>query len=155
MKGMTLRWWIVVGLVIAAVTLLVVSMRPSGPIFSVRVVEFTAGDTNVLVEITNHIGSRLRCDWFSPGLKRSARDFGAHGMALISIPAKDHKGMPAEFAFVGSRILNGPWMARWASALERIGIDLYEPSLVQFHVTNVTGWMHSKRIPPNNSSRRF
>ena len=150
-KGTSVKRLIVAALVIATVIAFAVSIgRESGPVFSVRVVRYTPGDTNALVEITNNIGSRLNCYSWVHGGTRLAQELGPYGMALISLPAKDKYGKAAQVAFIGSRIPSGPWMARWASALARIGIDLHAPRLLQFSVTNTKEWMHSREFPQDS-----
>ena len=91
---MTLKRWIVVGLVVAAVMAVTAAfLRPSTPLFSVRVVRLVPGETNAVLEITNNTGSRLNLVYGTLGNSQaSGGKLNAHEASSLEFNATNATG---------------------------------------------------------------
>jgi hypothetical protein len=143
MKGTTVKRWIVVGFAVAAVIAFAVFSGPSKPLFSVRVIRYTPGDTNAVLEIDPKF--RVECFFWLPAGSFS-RTLEPYRRNLISIPITKGRNKADEILIRGGRIVEGSWLRRLARVLKRVGIDLHRCAEISISVTNTTGWMHSREI---------
>jgi hypothetical protein len=150
MKGTTRKRWIIVGLVVAALIIALAAStgRPSGPIFSVRVVGFSFEGKKALVEITNNTGREISYS-FEPGQMTHTWEAGnldSHQGRVISIPAKSGDVFAigrAERRFIRSR----SWWARHCvRSLHALGAWLFIRGEVGISITNTTEWTHSRDV---------
>ena len=152
MKGMTLKRWIVVALLAAAVVIAFApSRRLSNHLFSVRVVQFTPGASNTtLIEITNHTPSRLSFTYRPPtvptGQISISGDLRPHQARLIRFSGVDGEASVIGMVSPQANSDSQSWFSRqYERVLERLGkvrVTVVWGDL-QFSLMKTTGWMHS------------
>ena len=140
----------------AGVVIMFSTSQPSKPNFSVRVIRFTLGDTNAVLEITNRAACHVDC-WINvqdPN-NLAARQPAKHTLTPhsvkecpISVPA--NLKMPADVSVSGHQPIKY-WALRrrlvqWGSA---IGVgEWFVPAhyYAHFTLTNTTEWMNSGEL---------
>lgn len=150
-KEMTLKRWIVVGLVVAAITIALAAFtgRSSGPIFSVRVVRLTH---NALVEITNNTSQHMKYSFQlgSSTYKWEPGHLYPHQGRVVSIPAYLGDALVygvAEHRFVRSRSW---WARQYVNTLKMLGAPLFVRGEIRITMTNRTEWIHSEDVRLKN-----
>ena len=158
MKGTTLKWMVVVGLVVAAVIAFVTSSKPAKPNFSARVVRFTLGDTNCIISITNKSGTSLECSiTLGDGGLHSVgtRILPPHTFHNCSISVSEDPKTNRGIIIVGhQRVENIAWRNLLVRLGHPIGVHkLFVPEVyaVELTLTNTTDWVNAGGTFPDLS----